>query len=71
MWAWVYYFFVRVVGTFLGKWKTKGKFKDLQIVKCSWIEKAYIETLDIYRANSKKPRFSDIIEQYKNVTTSP
>lgn len=36
-WWWLYYFCVRVAGTFFGNWKNKTTVKDLVIDECSWI----------------------------------
>ena len=42
-WCGLYYFAVRIAGLFFGKWKKSKTVKDIRIIKCSWIERAYEE----------------------------
>jgi hypothetical protein len=65
IWAWLYYFAVRVAGGLYGKWKTKGKVKNLEIIKCSWIIRAHDEWKKHKLPVKKNHHFLKVIESYK------
>lgn len=68
MWAGLYYFVVRVVGLFLGKWKVKTKVKDLRIVEASWINKAYEEYLRLRKKELDNHSIVKTARRYKETT---
>lgn len=46
-WCWLYYPAVRIMGAFFGKWKSSGTPRDIRIIKCSWIDRAYEEMKEL------------------------
>jgi len=67
MWARLYYVFVRILGKFLGKWKTKNKVKDLRIIRSSWIDKAYKDSMKLGIEQFKEHPFIEIGEKYSEL----
>lgn len=67
MWARPYYVFVRIFGTFLGKWKTKETIKDLRIIRSSWIDKSYSDSVELGIEQFKEHPYVEIGEKYPDI----
>lgn len=56
-WSWLYYFAVRLAGMFYGPWKERKTPRDIRIIRCSWIERAYEEMKSMQVEKKEKHPF--------------
>lgn len=56
-WSLLYFISVRTFGWFFGRWKSKEKKRDLEIIECSWIVRAH----NFYNSMKEKPSINSTI----------